>query len=74
MIEAVADEIPEDVILEAFELPHAEIVKICEAQEDLRRQGGKAKYLDPDLTAELESQHGDRIRERIQAEGLREAA
>src|SRR5947209_1000439 len=73
MIEAGADEIPEDDILEAFELAHAEIVKICDAQEDLRRQGGKAKYLDPDLTAELESQHGDRIRERIQAEGLREA-
>ena len=73
MIEAGADEIPEDEILEAFELAHAEIVKICEAQEDLRRQAGKPKYLDPDLTAELESQHAGRIRERIEAEGLREA-
>jgi polyribonucleotide nucleotidyltransferase len=73
MIEAGADEIPEDEILEAFEVAHAEIVKICEAQEDLRRQAGKPKYLDPELTAELESQHADRIRERIQAEGLREA-
>src|SRR6188508_2932607 len=49
MIEAGADEIPEDEILEAFELAHAEIVKICEAQEDLRRQAGKPKYLDPEL-------------------------
>ena len=57
MIEAGADEIPEDEMLEAFELAHAEIVKICEAQEDLRRQAGKPKYLDPELTAELESQH-----------------
>ena len=73
MIEAGADEIPEDEILEAFELAHAEIVKICDAQEDLRRQVGKPKYLDPDLTAELESQHAGRIRERIEAEGLREA-
>jgi polyribonucleotide nucleotidyltransferase len=73
MIEAGADEIPEDEILEAFELAHAEIVKICDAQEDLRRQAGKPKYLDPDLTAELESQHAGRIRERIEAEGLREA-
>jgi polyribonucleotide nucleotidyltransferase len=72
MIEAGADEIPEDEILEAFEVAHAEIVKICDAQEDLRRQSGKPKYLDPELTAELESQHADRIRERIQAEGLRE--
>ena len=74
MIEAGADEIPEEEILEAFEVAHAEIVKICEAQEDLRRQAGKPKYLDPELTAELESQHADRIRERIQAEGLREGA
>ena len=48
-------------------------MKICEAQEDLRRQAGKPKYLDPELTAELESQHADTIRERIVAEGLREA-
>ncbi|MEP6910834.1 MAG: polyribonucleotide nucleotidyltransferase, partial [Actinomycetota bacterium] len=73
MIEAGADEIPEDEILEAFEVAHAEIVKICEAQEDLRRQAGKPKYLDQELTVELESQHAGRIRERIQAEGLREA-
>ena len=73
MIEAGADEIPEDEILEAFELAHAEIVKICDAQEDLRRQAGKPKYLDPELTAELESQHAGRIRERIESEGLREA-
>ena len=73
MIEAGADEIPEDEILEAFELAHREIVKICEAQEDLRRQVGKPKYLDPDLTAELEGQHAGRIRERIETDGLREA-
>src|SRR5439155_3513117 len=44
MIEAGADEIPEEEILEAFELAHGEIVKICEAQEDLRRQAGTLKY------------------------------
>ena len=74
MIECGADEIPEEEILEAFELAHAEIVKICDAQEDLRRQAGKPKYLDPELTSELEASHGDQIRQRIQAEGLREAA
>jgi polyribonucleotide nucleotidyltransferase len=74
MIEAGCDEIPEDEMLEAFELAHAEIVKICEAQEDLREQAGKPKYLDPELTAELESQHAGTIRERIESDGLREAA
>src|SRR5512132_249888 len=74
MIEAGADEIPEDEILEAFELAHGEIVKICDAQEELRARAGKPKYLDPELTAELESDHAGRIRERIEAEGLREAA
>jgi polyribonucleotide nucleotidyltransferase len=74
MIEAGADEIPEDEMLEAFELAHAEVAKICEAQEDLRRQAGKPKYLDPELTAELESQHADRIRDSIRANGIREAA
>jgi polyribonucleotide nucleotidyltransferase len=74
MIEAGADEIPEDDMLEAFELAHAEIVKICDAQEDLRRQAGKDKWLDADLTTELTAQHADTIRQRIQAQGLREAA
>ena len=74
MIEAGADEIPEDEILEAFELAHAEIVKICDAQEELRSRAGKPKYLDPELTAELETEHSGRVRERIEAEGLREAA
>ena len=40
MIEAGADEIPEDEILEAFELAHGEIVKICDAQEELRARRG----------------------------------
>jgi polyribonucleotide nucleotidyltransferase len=74
MIEAGADEIPEDEILEAFELAHGEIEKICDAQEELRARAGKPKYLDPELTAELESEHASRIRERIEAEGLREAS
>jgi polyribonucleotide nucleotidyltransferase len=73
MVEAGADEIPEDLLLEALELAHTEIVKLCEAQEDLARQSGKPKWLDPALTEELESQHGADIRERIGSQGLREA-
>jgi polyribonucleotide nucleotidyltransferase len=73
MVEAGADEIPEDTILEAFELAHAEIRKICDAQEELRRQIGKEKWLDAELTEQLEREHGHRFAERIAAEGLREA-
>src|SRR4051794_34938156 len=73
MVEAGADEVPEDVLLEALEIAHAEIRKLCEAQEDLRRQAGKAKWLDMETTAELEAQHGHTIWERIQSVGIREA-
>jgi polyribonucleotide nucleotidyltransferase len=73
MVEAGADEIPEETILEALELAHTEIRKICDAQEDLRRQIGKEKWLDPELTEQLENDHGLRFAERIGAEGLREA-
>jgi polyribonucleotide nucleotidyltransferase len=73
MVEAGAHEIPEETIIEAFELAHDEILKICDAQEDLRRQVGKEKWLDPELTAQLERDHAPRIQERIGAEGLREA-
>ena len=74
MVEAGADEVPEDVLLEALDLAHQEIRKLCEAQEDLRRQVGKVKWLDPELTAELESSHGHTIWESLQAKGLREGA
>src|SRR5213075_2121448 len=70
MVEAGADEVPEDVLLEALEIAHAEIRKLCDAQEDLRNQAGKAKWLDTDLTAEIESSHGHAIWERIQADRL----
>src|SRR5581483_4580346 len=74
MVEAGADEIPEDTLLQALEAAHEAIREICEAQEDLARQAGKAKWLDASLNAELQSAHADRIRERIRAEGLREAS
>ena len=46
MVEAGGDEVPEATILEAFELAQREIVKLCEAQEELRSRVGKAKWLD----------------------------
>jgi polyribonucleotide nucleotidyltransferase len=74
MVEAGADEVPEDVLLEALELAHGEIRRLCEAQEDLRRQAGKPKWLDVDLTAEIEASHGHTLWERIQRDGIRESA
>jgi polyribonucleotide nucleotidyltransferase len=73
MVEAGADQVPEDTILEAFELAHSEIRRICDALEDLRRQIGRAKWVDLDLTAELEATHGDAVRQAIAGHGLREA-
>src|SRR5207248_11383791 len=73
MVEAGANEVPEDKLLEALDLAHREIVRLCEAQEELRREIGKAKWLDASLTQELEAQHGEELRRRIASEGLREA-
>src|SRR5512133_3744485 len=74
MVEAGANEVPEEKILEAFELAHDEIAKLCEAQEDLRRQAGKPKWLDLDLLAELERDQGHAIWERIQRAGIKESS
>ena len=74
MVEAGANEVPEDTLLEALELAHAEIKKLCAAQEDLAAKVGKPKWLNPALTEELKASHGDKIRDRIRAEGLREAS
>jgi len=73
MVEAGAAEVPEQTLLEALELAHGEIKKLCAAQEELRSAVGKPKWLDPELTAELEESHGDAIRQRIEEQGLREA-
>jgi polyribonucleotide nucleotidyltransferase len=70
MIEAGADQIDEDTMLEAFELAHFEIRRICDAIEDLRAQVGKPKWVDAELNAELEAAHGDAIWRRIQEHGL----
>jgi polyribonucleotide nucleotidyltransferase len=73
MVEAGANEVPEDKLLEALDLAHEEIKKICEVQLELQREAGKAKWLDDSVTEEIAEEHGAAIRERIQAEGLRAA-
>jgi polyribonucleotide nucleotidyltransferase len=74
MIEAGAAELPEEKMLEAFELAHREIVRLCEAQDELQRRTGKPKWLDGDLTTQLRSAHGPRITASIASHGLKEAA
>src|SRR5262249_44790543 len=73
MVEAGANEVPEDKLLQALDLAHSEIRKICDAQVELQREVGKAKWLDDSVTEEIERDHGAAIRERINAEGLRAA-
>src|SRR5829696_7875097 len=41
MVEAGADEITEPEILDALDIAHAEIKRLCEAQHELRKQAGK---------------------------------
>ncbi len=74
MIEAGAGELPEEKMIEAFELAHAEIRRICEAQEELQAKVGKPKWLDTSLTDELRAEHGTRIAGDIAAHGLKEAS
>jgi polyribonucleotide nucleotidyltransferase len=74
MVEAGANQVPENTILEALEIAHREIIKLCEAQEELRARAGKSKWLDHSLTERLEGDYGHEIWKRIQEQGLREAA
>ncbi len=74
MVEAGAQEIPEDTILEALELAHTEIRRICDAIDDLARQAGKPKWIDVALNAELAGAHLDAIGKRIGEVGLAAAA
>ncbi len=70
MVEAGADQVPESKLLEALDLAQREIIKICEAQEELRGRAGKPKWLDPEVTERLEAAHGEEIAARIAHDGL----
>ena len=73
MVEAGANQIPEEKLLEALDLAQREIVKLCEAQEELRAKAGKAKWLDPALTTTLSEKHGAAVAARIKEVGLKAA-
>src|SRR5437016_3568511 len=73
MVEAGAKQVPEEKLLEALEVAQREIVKLCQAQEDLRAKAGKEKWLEPAVTERLEADHGHAMWTRIAEQGLREA-
>jgi polyribonucleotide nucleotidyltransferase len=73
MVEAGADQVPEETILEAFSLAQEEIIRICDALDDLRERVGKPKWIDLELNAELDRDHAGRVRAAIGEQGLREA-
>ncbi|HET9243683.1 MAG TPA: polyribonucleotide nucleotidyltransferase, partial [Gaiella sp.] len=74
MIEAGGDQVPEETMLDAFALAHSEIIRICDAIDELAREVGKPKWIDVELNADLEARHGEAIARRIAEVGIREAA
>ena len=73
MIEAGGDQVPEETMLEAFELAHGEIIRICDAIDELAREVGKPKWIDVELNAELASRQGEAIARRIAEHGIQDA-
>src|SRR5512134_2813979 len=67
MVEAGANEITEAEILDALDIAHAEIKRLCQAQHDLRKQAGKDKVeitppqVDEAVLGEVSSRFGDAL-------------
>jgi polyribonucleotide nucleotidyltransferase len=74
MVEAGANEIPEAEILDALDIAHDAIKKLCAAQHELRAQAGKEKLevqvpqVDPDLFEQIKASHGDALDQATQVE------
>jgi polyribonucleotide nucleotidyltransferase len=74
MVEAGAKEVTEAEILDALDIAHGEIKKLCEAQRELAEKPGKPKQevevpeVDPAVLDEVKSQFGDALDEATQVE------
>ena len=74
MVEAGANEIPEAEILDALDIAHAAIKKLCELQRELAEKAGKEKKayeaikVDEDLLAQIRSSHGSQLDAATQVE------
>jgi polyribonucleotide nucleotidyltransferase len=72
MVEAGANEVPEAEILDALDIAHGEIKKLCALQRELREQAGKEKMeievpqVDEGLFAALQKSHGAALDEATQ--------
>ena len=73
MIEAGADEIPNDTMLEAIKTAHEEIKKICNFISDIKTEIGKPKFeyksfaTDPEVYNEIVANFKDRMYQDVQA-------
>jgi polyribonucleotide nucleotidyltransferase len=74
MVEAGASEIPEAEILDALDIAHDAIKKLCGAQRELAEKAGKEKtpveipQVDPDLYEQVKGSHGDALDAATQVE------
>jgi polyribonucleotide nucleotidyltransferase len=74
MVEAGAKEVSEAEILDALDIAHGAIKKLCQAQADLRQQAGKAKAaveapkVDESLVSEVKGRFGDALDQATQVE------
>jgi polyribonucleotide nucleotidyltransferase len=74
MVEAGANEIPEAEILDALDIAHAEIKKLCKLQRELAEKAGKPKKVfetisvDPAVLDAIRSSHGAALDEATQVE------
>ncbi len=74
MVEAGASEIPEAEILDALDIAHDAIKKLCAAQHELRAQAGKEKLaveipgVNPELYEQIKASHGDALSQATQVE------
>ena len=72
MVEAGANEIPEAEILDALDIAHGEIKKLCALQHELREKAGKPKMeievpsVDEGLYAAVQESHGAALDEATQ--------
>jgi len=74
MVEAGANEIPEAEILDALDIAHEEIKKLCRAQRELAEKAGKAKLevlapqVAPELYEQIKASHGAALESATQVE------
>ncbi|MCI8546902.1 MAG: polyribonucleotide nucleotidyltransferase, partial [Clostridia bacterium] len=72
MIEAGANEVPDDVMLEAIKTAHVEIKKMCEFIQKMKDEIGKPKFeyksfaVNEELYTEVEEQFKDRMKTDVQ--------